>query len=249
MSLNPKEEAKFKEAFMATAHTIVVNLRGKNYQAASEAFTTLMQEKVNKVLTEERTRLLEWDEYDGGEHDFDDEPQEDDITTDDHETFYSSGKKIADSPAEAKAWMKKHGYFPNVWFISDHGNAHLTDILSEAKMTWWKVMLNGKEIDKIQYTADMDADEVKRSLVNHDGYDSGIKVIKEAATGYTKKALIRAAQVDGYSIQPGKPAPMHLNCVCGNKVDMGMSNSPTDGECTKCGQKYDTSGYLKEDKK
>jgi hypothetical protein len=62
----------------------------------------------------------------------DDEPTEDDITTDDHEHFYSSGKKIADSPKEAKAWMKKHNYYPNVWFISDHGNAHLTDILKEA---------------------------------------------------------------------------------------------------------------------
>lgn len=60
-------------------------------------------------------------------------------------------------------------------------------------------------------------------------------------TGYAKKALIR----DCCSSQPGQPAPMYLNCVCGAKVDMGLSTSVHDGACSKCGQGYDASGYLK----
>ena len=40
----------------------------------------------------------------------------------------------------------------------------------------WNVYLNGKLIDTVFFTPDMGADDVKRSLVNHDGYDSGITV-------------------------------------------------------------------------
>lgn len=53
---------------------------------------------------------------------------------------------------------------------------------------WWKVMLNGKMIDKVQ-DASNDAEEVKRSLVNHDGYDPDIKVVKES-TGRSKKLVM-----------------------------------------------------------
>lgn len=49
----------------------------------------------------------------------------------------------------------------------------------EAKMQWWCVYLNGKEIDKIQYDASQDANDVKKSLVGHDGYDPNITVEKE----------------------------------------------------------------------
>jgi len=47
-----------------------------------------------------------------------------------------------------------------------------------ASMTFWNVYLEGKKIDSVPYVASMDADEVKRSLVDHDGYDPGIYVIK-----------------------------------------------------------------------
>lgn len=46
--------------------------------------------------------------------------------------------------------------------------------------TAWKVMLNGKEIDVVYYDNDMDADEIKQGLVDHDGYDPDIKLIKES---------------------------------------------------------------------
>lgn len=62
------------------------------------------------------------------------EPSEDDLVTDDHERFYSGGKLQLTVPADASTrqmweeidqWMGREQFFPNVWSISDHGNAHL----------------------------------------------------------------------------------------------------------------------------
>jgi hypothetical protein len=50
---------------------------------------------------------------------------------------------------------------------------------SEAKRhRAFNVYLNGKNIDTVFYSSgtSVDADEVKRSLINHDGYDSEITV-------------------------------------------------------------------------
>jgi hypothetical protein len=62
-------------------------------------------------------------------------PDEEDITCPDPGgPFHYAGKKIADTRAELRAWMEREGYFPDVWFISDHGNAHpLTDIHDSTK--------------------------------------------------------------------------------------------------------------------
>jgi hypothetical protein len=51
----------------------------------------------------------------------------------------------------------------------------------EKNMKAFKVKLDGQEIDKIFYSngENIEADEVKRSLINHDGYDSRIVVVKE----------------------------------------------------------------------
>jgi hypothetical protein len=86
------------------------------------------------------------------------EPQEDDITTEDHETFYQSGKRVLmqegsgrwymfdrkhpdglplntlragdemDYKAALRTYMDRTNFYPNCWFISDHGNAHLIDL-------------------------------------------------------------------------------------------------------------------------
>lgn len=40
----------------------------------------------------------------------------------------------------------------------------------------WNVYLNGRRIDTIFTVAGMDAEEVKSGLVDHDGYDPGIRV-------------------------------------------------------------------------
>jgi hypothetical protein len=63
-------------------------------------------------------------------------PDEEDIVTDDHIHFYQSGKRVltlsvtttgVDRCSMWKAlddYMKQSNFYPNVWWISDHGNAH-----------------------------------------------------------------------------------------------------------------------------
>lgn len=91
-------------------------------------------------------------------HDVDDElePEESDLTTEDHVHFYQDGKLAltiqkyvpsggralrdgeggtwsdAEGPVstgsmwrQLDAFMERERFWPNVWFISDHGNAHL----------------------------------------------------------------------------------------------------------------------------
>jgi hypothetical protein len=68
----------------------------------------------------------------------DEQPAEDDITTEDHKNFYQNGKLVleldedADHIAALKEYMEKEQFYPNVWFISDHGNAHRIDLNAKA---------------------------------------------------------------------------------------------------------------------
>jgi hypothetical protein len=66
------------------------------------------------------------------------EPTEGDVTTHDHERFYQYDKLWLQVPAgvsRAVMWkridakMKHEGFFPTIWFISDHGNAHVMERL------------------------------------------------------------------------------------------------------------------------
>lgn len=62
-----------------------------------------------------------------------DEPDEDAITTHDHQIFYQYGKKYHTGDIESlKAQMDKDKLWPDVWFISDHGNAHRIDLNAKA---------------------------------------------------------------------------------------------------------------------
>lgn len=45
-------------------------------------------------------------------------------------------------------------------------------------MNAWDVYLNGKKIDTVFYMPDCDAEYVRTSLINHDGYDARITVVK-----------------------------------------------------------------------
>lgn len=91
----------------------------------------------------------------------DDSPQDDDITTEDHRRFYQYGKVViepydkrdddprtwlmwigsqrkqivvraADCNAAVRQFMERSQFWPNCWFISDHGNAHLIDLSEQA---------------------------------------------------------------------------------------------------------------------
>jgi hypothetical protein len=61
-------------------------------------------------------------------------PQEEDLQTEDYSEFYSNGKlalTVSPDASSARMWealeayMAKENFWPNVWWISDHGNAHL----------------------------------------------------------------------------------------------------------------------------
>lgn len=53
------------------------------------------------------------------------EPEEGDITTEDREHWYQYGKLYLEgNEAELRAKMEADKFWPSVWFISDHGNAH-----------------------------------------------------------------------------------------------------------------------------
>jgi hypothetical protein len=67
----------------------------------------------------------------------------------------------------------------------------------------------------------------------------GSKMTARLKEGYTKKALIRDPKTP-----VGQPGDMSLTCTCGNKVDVGEDG----GECNKCGQKYNASGWLIENR-
>ena len=71
---------------------------------------------------------------DEDENDEPSEPGEGDITTEDHLTFYQYGReylRVDDGDDYKQALiikMQTDQFFPNVWFISDHGNAHLIEL-------------------------------------------------------------------------------------------------------------------------
>lgn len=63
------------------------------------------------------------------------DPEEDDITTEDDNKWYQSGKLYhTGDRASLKRKMDKDNYWPNVWVISDHGNS----CLISGKKNWWK---------------------------------------------------------------------------------------------------------------
>jgi hypothetical protein len=83
--------------------------------------------------------------------------------------------------------------------ISSHDTPKFNKIASQSKLAKsqaFDVFLNGKNIDTVFYSegAKVDADEVKRSLINHDGYDSAIVVKKasqEIENHATKEQIIQ----------------------------------------------------------
>lgn len=48
-------------------------------------------------------------------------------------------------------------------------------------MKAWEVFLNDEMIDKVFFIANMEENEVRDSLINHDGYSNNIEIYEEAA--------------------------------------------------------------------
>ena len=85
------------------------------------------------------------------------------------------------------------------------------------------VFLDGKHIDTVFYGADVtvDVDEVKRSLVNHDGYDSDIEVKKRCAKSAGPRGPLHpmACSRCGASIRAGSVATATGKRVCYSCAD------------------------------
>lgn len=75
----------------------------------------------------------------GEEADGDDEPDEDSITTDDHRKFWQYRKLVLtidedDNVEDALvAYMNREQFWPDCYWISDHGNAHRIDLTAAYK--------------------------------------------------------------------------------------------------------------------
>ena len=68
----------------------------------------------------------------------------------------------------------------DTWVSKTTFKAGIGEMVNEGKVQAWDVYLRGKNIDTVFYTdKSITADEIKRSLVDHDGYDPNI-VVKKA---------------------------------------------------------------------
>lgn len=113
-----------------------VKIAGGTYQ------TSRVLKEVDEVAY--RTGYNDWldsalkdDQITDQEPDGDDEPDEDSITTEDHIHFYQYGKlaftlgEDEDTNEGIRRELDKLVMWPNVFFISDHGNAHLIHYLGD----------------------------------------------------------------------------------------------------------------------
>lgn len=89
-------------------------------------------DNVNWVeIAENMLSDYEDEEQDDTEDDTPSEPEEGDYTSGDHIHWYQYGKlavtigELEDYNKVLRIHMNQEGFWPNVWFISDHGNAHL----------------------------------------------------------------------------------------------------------------------------
>lgn len=96
----------------------------------SQGFVDVTYYDSKKELDEKWVMLeADYEEFQG--------PSEDDITTEDHCKFYQYGKLIlkleenADHKQALRDYMEQEQFWPNVWFISDHGNAHRIDLTED----------------------------------------------------------------------------------------------------------------------
>lgn len=64
---------------------------------------------------------------------------------------------------------------------------------SDDRLRTYKVFLNGKHIDTVFYVYNIDAEEVRRDLIDHDGFDEKITVTQESLKIVTKNGIITEA--------------------------------------------------------
>jgi hypothetical protein len=81
------------------------------------------------------------DEFNPADEDSEPEPDEDSLTTSDHRHFYQYGELVLtldpdlsheEMCADLRAFMKRENFFPDCFWISDHGNAHLINLSEQS---------------------------------------------------------------------------------------------------------------------
>lgn len=133
-------------------------------------------------------------------HEFE-EPEEGDLVTNDHIIFWQDGKaalQVSRGASEQEMWntieafMERENFFPNVWFVSDHGNAHL---MSRPQRGGGKRMSHyGNEYEEEKRAAERRAAEAQAR------YDREGEIEykrKYPETGYAEEELARARTREG----------------------------------------------------
>jgi len=54
------------------------------------------------------------------------------------------------------------------------------------KQSRFDIYLHGRHIETVYYDEDMAAEEVRKSLINHDGFNTNIVIVKRDSGGYSK---------------------------------------------------------------
>ena len=109
------------------------------------------------------------------------EPTEDDITTEDYETWYQYGKLFYTGDEKGlKAELDKGNLFPDIWWVSDHGNTNniTKSIYNESDEGDFKTLGSGMDKE----TAERLAKEQGGTVVADDESDEELySVIKKEA--------------------------------------------------------------------
>jgi ribosomal protein L37AE/L43A len=168
------------------------------------------------------------------------EPTEDDITTDDHNHWFWYGKlfHIGDTESlKAKLAKESPNFFPSLFFISDHGNAHL---INEA-IDWKKILASAAIIGALATvpvkgyaeTADVSelfgflgrvvntAQTMRGGSSSSGALDNVISIVTGATTPstYGTTGSTTYASNQGYAVWGGTSDSM--TCTRKNQADVG----------------------------
>lgn len=111
------------------------------------------------------------------------------------------------------------------------------------------VFLNGEEIDTVFYNdnSNVDEEEVKRSLINHDGYDSGIEVVlhQKSTSTEAKKAKQAADSKATGKVKPMNVPPTSMQDIDGDEYELADGDVDASvekqikGKSDKSGESHD----------
>ena len=160
-------------------NSFLANLEKNNLIEAEKQLRNALANKLLESLAQKKIAVAESMGF-FAEEDGDDEKEKQD-----NELSDTDGEKSFDEPKKAKQVEEKDpADIKDEDPKGDDDSAEDDENLDEATNAW-KVHHNGKHIDTV-FSTENDPVEMKKSLVNHDGYHHDIKVTKQRKSG--KKA-------------------------------------------------------------